>query len=240
MQKFSTAERLQQFMSETGLKQIDIIRKAEPFYPIYKVKIGRNDISQYIAGKVIPRQNKLFILAKALNVSEAWLMGYDVPKERIEEKDETTFNIEDRLLPPTITEDTVTFPILGEIAAGYDMVAVEDWSGETIEIPRYYLKGRPMTDYFVLRVHGDSMYPQYQDGDIVLILKQTTLNRSGEIGAVIYEDDVATLKKVEYVPGENWMEMIPLNLEFKPKRIEGEALEHCRILGIPKLLIREI
>ncbi|MBQ2968712.1 MAG: helix-turn-helix domain-containing protein [Clostridia bacterium] len=199
-----------------------------------RVGIATQTIFKYEKGMVtnIPLEN-IEKLADIFEVSPSYLMGW-------EEKDETTFNIEDRLLPPTITEDTVTFPILGEIAAGYDMIAVEDWSGETIEIPRYYLKGRPMEDYFVLRVHGDSMYPQYQDGDIVLILKQTTLNRSGEIGAVIYEDDTATLKKVEYVPGEDWMEMIPLNPEFKPKRIEGEALEHCRILGIPKLLIREI
>lgn len=111
MLKYSTAERLRQIMDETGMKQIDIIRKSEPFFSIYKVKIGRNDISQYLSGKVEPRQNKLFILAKALNVSEAWLMGFDVPKERTEEQDEDIFSRRESLLPPSITEDVVTFPI---------------------------------------------------------------------------------------------------------------------------------
>ena len=69
-------------MSERDLKQIDIIRLAEPICKEFKVKIGRNDISQYLSGKVEPRQNKIYILAKALDVNEAWLMGYDVPKER--------------------------------------------------------------------------------------------------------------------------------------------------------------
>lgn len=141
---------------------------------------------------------------------------------------------------PTVTDDTVTFPVIGEIAAGYDEIAVEDWSGETVEIPTSYLKGRQRSDFFVLKVSGESMFPTYQDGDKVLILKQTTLNYSGQVGAILYGDDCATLKKVEYVMGEDWMNLVPINTAFPPKRIENEDLEHCRVLGIPKLLIREI
>ena len=51
---------------------------------------------------------------------------------------------------------------------------------------------------------------------------------------------MATLKKVEYVLGEDWMKLIPINPEYQPKTIEGADLELCRVLGIPKLLIREI
>ena len=143
------------------------------------------------------------------------------------------------LLSPTISTDTVTFPVIGEIAAGYNHCAVEDWSGETVEIPTYYLKGRKQDDFFVLSVKGDSMYPLYMDGDKVLILRQSTLNHSGEIGAIVY-DDYATLKKVEYVNGEDWLRMGPINPQYPPKRVEGAELEQCKVLGIPKLLIREI
>ena len=143
------------------------------------------------------------------------------------------------LLSPTISTDTVTFPVIGEIAAGYNHCAVEDWSGETVEIPTYYLKGRKQDDFFVLSVKGDSMYPLYMDGDKVLILRQTTLNHSGEIGAIVY-DHYATLKKVEYVNGEDWLRMVPINPQYPPKRVEGAELEQCKVLGIPKLLIREI
>ena len=79
---------------------------------------------------------------------------------------------------------------------GYDEIAVEDWSGETIDIPASYLRGHKKEEFFVLSVHGDSMYPIYMDGDKVLVLRQSTLNRSGEIGAVLYEGENATLKKV--------------------------------------------
>ena len=141
---------------------------------------------------------------------------------------------------PAITEDYVTFPIIGDVAAGYEHVALEDWSGETIDIPRAYLKGRKKEDYFVLKVVGDSMFPQYQEGDKVLVLKQSTLNYSGQIGVMLYADDNATLKKVEYKKGEDWMRLIAINPSIPPIRIDGEALEHCRVLGIPRLLIREI
>jgi len=144
------------------------------------------------------------------------------------------------LVPPKITDKIVSLPVIGEIAAGYDKTAVEDWSGETVEIPLSYLKGRDKSDFFVLSVKGDSMYPLYQNGDKVLILKQSTLNHSGEIGAVIYDNECATLKKVEYVQGEDWLKLIPINPNYMPKEIKGSDLELCRVLGVPTLLIREI
>ena len=82
MHKQSTAERLKKIMSERNLKQVDILNLAEPYCKMYKIRLGRNDLSQYVAGKVEPRQNKLYILGRALNVNEAWLMGLDVPMER--------------------------------------------------------------------------------------------------------------------------------------------------------------
>ncbi len=145
-----------------------------------------------------------------------------------------------KLKSPNITEDVVTFPVIGEIAAGYDEIAVEDWSGDTVDIPTSYLKGRKKEDFFVLSVHGDSMYPMYLNGDKVLILKQNTLDHSGDVGAILYEGECATLKKVEYVQGEDWLRLVPINPEYQPKLIEGPDLELCRVIGVPRLLVREI
>ena len=141
---------------------------------------------------------------------------------------------------PAITDDVVSFPIVAPVAAGYNHLAVPDAEAEKIDIPRQYLHGRPASDYFALRVIGSSMYPLYQDGDVVLVLKQTTMNRSGEIGVVIYDDESATLKKIEYVMGEDWMRLVPINPSFEPIMVTDEKLEHCRVLGVPRLLIREI
>ena len=84
------------------------------------------------------------------------------------------------------------------------------------------------------------MYPLYQDGDKVLVLRQSTLNESGEVGVILYDGDTATLKKIEYKQGEDWLRLVPLNPEYKPKVIANEDLEQCRVLGIPRLLIREL
>lgn len=231
MPEYTTAYRLKQIMSTRDIKQVDILRLAKPFCDAYKIKLGRNDLSQYVSGKVKPGQSKLYVLAKALNVNEAWLMGCDVPMER---------NDDYPLPPPIITEDYTTFPVIGEVAAGYEHIAIENWEGDFVEVPNSYLKGRNKEDFFVLRVKGDSMYPDYKDGDKVLVLKQSTLNYSGQVGVVVYGDDHATLKKVEYKQGEDWMNLIAINPTVPPTRIENEALEHCKVLGIPKLILREL
>jgi len=82
MKKKNTSLRLKELMSAKNLRQIDILNACLPYCKQYSVKMNKSDISQYVSGKVEPNQDKLYILGKALNVSEAWLMGYDVPMER--------------------------------------------------------------------------------------------------------------------------------------------------------------
>ena len=89
MKKSNTSERLKQIMSDRSLRQVDILRAAKPFCEKYGVKLEKNDLSQYVSGKVEPGQEKLTILGLALNVSEAWLMGYDVAIEREKSKQPT-------------------------------------------------------------------------------------------------------------------------------------------------------
>lgn len=79
--KSTTSARLKEIMQERGLKQVDILRYAKPYCLKYGTPLNRNDLSQYISGKIEPGQKKLMILAEALDVSPAWLMGLDVPKE---------------------------------------------------------------------------------------------------------------------------------------------------------------
>lgn len=79
MKKETTSSRLKQIMSERKLRQVDILNMAKPFCEKFGVKLEKNDLSQYVSGKVEPKQDKITVLGLALNVSEAWLMGYDVP-----------------------------------------------------------------------------------------------------------------------------------------------------------------
>lgn len=75
MKQFTTSQRLEQIMRSRNMRQVDILNAAEPYCRKYGIKLGKNDLSQYVSGKVEPGQDKLTILGLALNVSEAWLSG---------------------------------------------------------------------------------------------------------------------------------------------------------------------
>lgn len=78
MRKFTTSQRLQQILSERGLKQVDILKMSEPFQEKLGVKLGKSALSQYVNGIQSPEDDKIYLLAQTLEVSEPWLMGYDV------------------------------------------------------------------------------------------------------------------------------------------------------------------
>ena len=68
-----TKDRLKEAMQRSGKKQADLVRDTG---------LNRGTISRYLSGAVEPRQDAAYKLALALNVSETWLWGYDVPMER--------------------------------------------------------------------------------------------------------------------------------------------------------------
>lgn len=82
MRKYETADRLRQLMEEKNWKQVDIFNNSKPYQEKLGVKLGKSAISQYVNGVQAPDQRRLALLALTFNVSEAWLMGYDVPRER--------------------------------------------------------------------------------------------------------------------------------------------------------------
>lgn len=98
MERSSTSERLKQLMSERNLRQVDILEKSKPFQKQLGVKMGRSALSQYVTGKSKPDDKKLYLLSKTLDVSEAWLMGYDVDIKRVPDEERGTTQNE----PPEI------------------------------------------------------------------------------------------------------------------------------------------
>jgi transcriptional regulator with XRE-family HTH domain len=68
-----TKDRIREAMRDADKKQADLVRETG---------LNRGTISRYLSGEVEPRQDAAYKLALALNVSETWLWGYDVPKER--------------------------------------------------------------------------------------------------------------------------------------------------------------
>ena len=95
MRKYETSDRLNQLMAERNWKQVDIINNSKKFQEKLGVQLGKSALSQYVNGVQAPDQKKLSLLALTFDVSEAWLMGYDVPREResVVEKEYTSSDL---------------------------------------------------------------------------------------------------------------------------------------------------
>ena len=211
----TTGERIKARRKEIGMsaEQLARILGVSPA-TIYRYENG--DIEKVPISIIEP-------IAKALRTTQEYLMGWDGHYQ-----------------PPRIAQNVLRFRTIGTVAAGYGAEAFEDWTDEdTIDIPAEWLRGRPKEDFFALRVHGDSMYPTFREGDRVLVLRQSTLNHPGDVGVVRYNGTEATLKCIDYVYGENWMRLRPENPKYPPVTIENVDLEECQVLGIPWLTIRE-
>lgn len=131
-----------------------------------------------------------------------------------------------------------TFPVIGTICAGYDGIAEESYTGEDMIVPPHLIKTRNPDDYFVLEVKGDSMSPLLENGDKVLIRRCNSVD-SGTVAAVGFNDEQATVKKVEYIKGEDWMRLVPRNPDYPVITIKGSDLELCRVYGEVVYLFRD-
>lgn len=153
------------------------IRGIKPSEICERTKLDKSLISQYLSGKFKAKQNTLSLLAEKLNVSETWLMGYDVPIFRniIENK-----NIE-----------AIKIPILGKISAGVPILAEESFEGYALA-PAVQIKSD--REYFYLRVKGDSMNLKIPEDSIVLV-EQTNEIANGDIGIIAVNGYEATIKK---------------------------------------------
>ncbi|MCC8196373.1 MAG: helix-turn-helix domain-containing protein [Ruminococcus sp.] len=81
------SDRLKEIMKERNLRQVDILNLCQPYCELYNIRLNKSHLCLYLKGSVTPKPDKLMILALALDVNEAWLMGYDVPAERVDSKD---------------------------------------------------------------------------------------------------------------------------------------------------------
>lgn len=181
--------------------------------------------------------DKLTIIARVLGCSPAYLLGWTEIENDISSKctKPATTDIANICSVDGITE----FNVIGTILAGYNGALEEVETGDRIQIPTAMLRGRAPSEFFTLRIKGNSMYPRLLENDIVLCLRSTSVD-SGSIAVVLYNSDEATVKKVRYNSGEDWMELVPFNPEYPTKKITGAALNECRILGLVVKLIRDL
>lgn len=100
MRSSNPSERLKQLMSERNLKQVEILEKSLPYQKELGIKMGKSTLSQYVNGVQSPDQHRIYLLSKTLEVSEPWLMGYDVEKKRVPDNERnSTSNEQPEILP---------------------------------------------------------------------------------------------------------------------------------------------
>ena len=211
--KESFSNRLEKAMQMRNLKASELSEKAH---------IPKSAISQYLSGLYEAKQKSIFKLASVLNVSEAWLMGMDVPMEKITKLDK---------LGNPVTE----IPLLGTVKAGYDYMAQENWDG-MIEVDKNIIKDG--SDYFALKIKGDSMSPVLIEDDIVIIKKQEDFE-NGDLVVAIINGDEATIKKGK--KSDNSILLQPLNTNYEPLIFTYDEIKNIpvTIVGIVKQLKRE-
>ena len=189
------------------------------------LNVSRATIFRYEKGDIekLPGTS-LEPLAKVLQTTVAYLMGWS-----------------DESSPAGVTPSSanlVTIHYAGPVAAHFNATSTDVYEQRTI--PAEWIGRRKPEDFFLATVSGDSMYPQFQDGDEILCLRCSDMGISGRIGIMLLGGDEATVKRIEYKPGEDWIDLIPINPEFKPRRIEGVDLEQCRVVGRVIKVIRTV
>ena len=194
------------------LNQALYLRNMKPVELSEKTGLHKSRISQYTNGVYEAKQEALYLIAKALNVNEAWLMGYDVPMERSRMIDPNSIlKLKTERLPLLETEAENNRPVLAK---------------EGLEIYQE-LNTKPIAD-FCLKMEGDSMInARICDGDTVFV-KQETEVKDGEIAAVIINNQV-TLKRVYRV--ENEIILLSENPAYKPLSYQNDEMKNVAIIG---------
>ena len=163
------------------------------------VGIGQSAYSFWESGRSKIDDASLRKLAAIFGVSVDYLLGGD---------DEDS-----------AAEAFLRIPVVGSVPAGIPIDAIEDivdWE----EIPQAMTAGGK--EYFGLRVKGDSMYPEYLDGDTVIVRRQPCCD-NGDVCVVYVNGYEATLKQVKLLE-DGGLSLIPRNPTYAPRTFTPEEI----------------
>lgn len=207
------AQRLREGLDLRGMKQIELATRSG---------ISKYSISHYLKGDWEGKQDAVYELARALNVSEAWLMGYDVPAERIAPKVSVQLDKKPTIPPGFMPLPKMRkVPLIGAIACGDPITAIQNREGD-VNAPV------DMRCDFALKCQGESMIGAgIHDGDVVYIRIQPEVE-NGEIAAVRIGEE-ATLKRV-YLHND-YIELRPENPAFESIIRRREEMNDVQIEG---------
>ena len=188
----------------TRLKQLRNEKKINQRELANFLKVAPSTISMYESGQREPNFEVLESLADFFNVDLNYLLG---------KSDKTTKLMIEDSQPP----QGLKIPVLGTVAAGIPISAVEDIL-DYEEVPQSW---ESQGEFFGLRIKGDSMKPDINDGDTVIVRQQSTANNGDVVIALVNGDD-ATCKKFEKL--DNGIMLISNNSEYSPMYFSNEEV----------------
>ena len=175
---------------------------------------------------VIPSSKSLQKLADYFGVSVDYLLGNTVDVEKTpDEKPNAAF---------LDSQNIFMSPIYENASAGFGAMAIDmvvDY------LPLYFTSRAEAEETICIIVRGDSMFPKIEDGDLIQVHKQSSVD-SGQVGVVLIDGEEAFVKKVVY--GETWIELHSFNPMYKTMRFNGADVQRIRVLGVVKKVIKEM
>ena len=131
-----------------------------------------------------------------------------------------------RCARPSRDEDMIDVPLVGRVAAGVPLLAVENIE-DTVRVDRFFIG--QTREVFALRVKGDSMIEDgIFDGDYIFVRKQLHANRGDIVVAMI--DDEATVKRY-YPEGDN-IRFQPANSAMQPIIVRKRDFKSVNLIGV--------
>lgn len=179
-------------------------------------------ISRYEIGDRKTNQDLLFKLAEYFKVS---INDFFPP-----------LSFDNASIADISSDNTIQIPVLGSIKAGTPIEAQEDIL-EYVDIPTEWTKGGKL--YYGLKISGDSMYPKYNENDIVIFEHiEDFVSAQKKDCAVMVNGFDATFKNVTIT--ENGITLVPLNINnsdnYQPTFYDNEQINSLpvRIVGIAR------
>jgi repressor LexA len=193
----SFAERLKVAIELSNLKPSELSAKTG---------LSQSLISQYLGGRFEAKNDKISVLAEALNVDESWLAGFSEDLNRYPSSNVTVMQSK--------------IHVYGRITAGVPFEAIQDIL-EDVEVPSWLAEKKGL---FGLKVVGDSMNKVIPDGAIA-VLQKTHHLENGDIGAVMVNGYDATLKKFFRLTDSVVLEPLSFNPDHEPIVIKDGTTE---------------
>lgn len=209
------SSRLKFAMDKINISQSELVRRTG---------INKGALSSYLNDRYQPKQKAIYQLAKALNVNEAWLMGYDVPMGRDISIDEDMYK--------AANIDFIRIPLYPPICCGDGGFSDENII-EYIPVPSKGLNDP--NNYYCQLAQGDSMKDAGIDEGDLLVFEKTSQVYSGMIGAFCIDENEATCKK--YTESNGMIILKPMNSNYDPIPIDP-LNEHFRCVGKLKKSIK--